>query len=89
MDGRIAGIGVKYCILTFRFYRSHTFTTFEFVDTNTLAPGISKNETVMANPALLALAVSVNAGCYKGTPSAMNRSHAKGSSPLLAFIKAS
>jgi hypothetical protein len=39
------------------------FTTFEFVDTNTLAPGISKNETVMANPPLLALAVSVNAGC--------------------------
>jgi len=73
LDGRIAGIGVKYCILTFRFYRSHTFTTFEFVDTNTLAPGISKNETVMANPPLLALAVSVNAGCYKGTPSAMKQ----------------
>ena len=52
MDGRIAGIAVKYCILTFRFYRSHTFTAFELVDTNTLAPGISKNETVIANPPL-------------------------------------
>jgi hypothetical protein len=48
------------------------FKTCILVDTNTLAPGISKNETVIANPPLPALAVRVNGGCCKGTPSAMN-----------------
>jgi hypothetical protein len=47
------------------------FKTCILVDTNTLAPGISKNETVMANPPLPRLSRESQRWC-KGTPSAMN-----------------